>query len=150
LGKKISRRKFVIITLFSGVSIYTAGWWAFKVRKGDTTDIIISIIRKKLGYMKIDDSELKRFARDYQNTMSEKLRLIGSWSGMLRPLYTLLDIHKITPYSDQFKGFEEFTVTLFLLSSDFFLNGADLNRPVKYEALYDPYESGCGNPFANY
>lgn len=150
MAEKISRRKFVVITLFSGVSLYAAGWWAFKVRKGDATDIIISIIRKKLGYMKIDKSQLKKFARDFQNTLSTKQRLIGSWSGMIRPLYSFVDIYKITPFSDKFKNFEEYTVTMFLLSCDFFTGGADLNRQVKYTALYDPLEMGCENPFANY
>ncbi|UCC78304.1 MAG: hypothetical protein JSW64_08430 [Candidatus Zixiibacteriota bacterium] len=150
MAEKISRRKFVIITLFSGVSLYVAGWWAFKVRKGDASDIIISIIRKKLGYMKIDKSEVKRFAGDFQKTFSNKQRLIGGWAGMLRPFYSLLDIHKITPFSDKFKNFEEYAVTTFLLSCDFFRNGADLSREVKYTVLYDPYEIGCENPFANY
>jgi len=120
------------------------------VRKGDATDIIASIIRKKLNYMKINKSELKKFADDFQKTLSAKQSLIGSWSGMLRPLYSFLDIYKITPFSDKFENFEEYTVTMFLLSCDFFTGGADLNRQVKYTALYDPYEMGCENPFAVY
>jgi hypothetical protein len=127
-----------------------AGWWGFKVRKGDATDIIISIIRKKLGYLKIEKSELKRFARDFQKTFSGRQRLIGSWAGMIRPLYSLMDVYKITPFSDRFKNFEEYTVTMFLLSCDFFRKGADLTREVKYTAIYDPFEMGCENPFANY
>lgn len=150
MGEKVSRRKFIIITLFSGVSLYVAGWWAFKVRKGDASDIIISIIRKKLGYLKIDKSELKRFADDFQKTLSKKQRIIGSWSGMLRPLYSLVDIYKITPISDKFENIEKYVITIFLLSCDFFRNGADLSREVKYVALYDPYEIGCENPFATY
>ena len=150
MAEKISRRKFVLITLFSGVTIYTAGWWAFKVRKGDASDIIISIVRKKLGYLKINKSELKRFASDFQKEMSRKQRIIGSWAGMLGPLYSLVEIYKISPISDRFRNFEELVVTTFLLSSDFFRNGADLNRDVKYIALYDPMETGCENPFAKY
>lgn len=139
----------MIITLISGVSIYAAGWWAFKVRKGDATDLIISIIRKKLGYLKIGNSELRKFAADYQNTFSARRKWGSSWAGILSPIYSVMDIYKITPYSDDFKGFEELTVTTFLLSSDFFRNGADLNREVKYIGLYDPYEQGCENPFAS-
>ena len=120
------------------------------MRKGDAADIIISIIRKKLNYMRIDKSELKEFADDFQNTLSAKQRMIGGWAGMLRPLYSIVDIYKVTPYSDKFKGFEEYAITTFLLSSDFFKNGADLSRKVKYIALYNPYEMGCENPFANY
>jgi len=150
LGKKIGRRKFVIVSLFSGVSLLFGGWWLFKVRKGDATDIIISILKKRVGYLKIDKVDLDKFAADYQNIISAKRRYLGSWSGLLTPIYRFVDIFDITPFSDDFRSFEEFTVTLFLLSSDFFDKGADLNRPVKYNGLYDPYQSGCDNPFAEF
>jgi hypothetical protein len=42
---------------------------------------------------------------------------------------------------------EERVTTLFLLSSDFFVNGADISRPVSYVGYYDPARA-CGNPFA--
>jgi hypothetical protein len=34
----------------------------------------------------------------------------------------------------------------FLLSTDFFQNGADEDRPLRYVAYYDPYRSPCYNP----
>src|SRR5262249_62178866 len=33
-----------------------------------------------------------------------------------------------------------------LLSTDFFMNGADETRPIRYVSLYDPYQSPCFNP----
>jgi len=38
------------------------------------------------------------------------------------------------------------TVRLFLLSTDFFANGADESRPLAYAQLYDPYRSPCYDP----
>lgn len=35
----------------------------------------------------------------------------------------------------------------YLSSTDFFMNGADESRPVRFVALYDPYVSPCFNPF---
>jgi hypothetical protein len=35
----------------------------------------------------------------------------------------------------------------YLLSSDFFVNGADAGQLVRYLRLYDPVRA-CGNPFA--
>jgi hypothetical protein len=35
----------------------------------------------------------------------------------------------------------------FLMSSDFFVNGADESRTVRYVTLHDPYTSPCWNPF---
>lgn len=150
MGKKISRRKFVIVSLFSGVSLLVGGWWFFKVRKGDATDIIVSILKKRAGYLKTDPADLEKFAADFQTIISAKRRYLGSWSGLLTPLYRVVDIFDITPFSEDFRSFEEFTVTLFLLSSDFFEKGADLNKPVKYYELFDPYENGCDNPFAKF
>lgn len=40
--------------------------------------------------------------------------------------------------------------TTFLLSSDFFLNGADVKKPVTYLVLHDPARVPCHNPFARY
>lgn len=36
----------------------------------------------------------------------------------------------------------------FLLSTDFFPNGADETRPIRYVQLYDPYIGVCYNPMA--
>jgi len=38
-------------------------------------------------------------------------------------------------------------VTQYLISSDFFKNGADKNRTVNYLGYYDPMVA-CNNPFA--
>jgi len=34
------------------------------------------------------------------------------------------------------------------MSSDFFLNGADESKTVRYVAIYNPYVGACRNPFA--
>lgn len=34
----------------------------------------------------------------------------------------------------------------FLMSTDFFLHGADESRPIKYVMFYHPYRSPCWNP----
>ena len=40
--------------------------------------------------------------------------------------------------------------TRFLLSTDFFQNGANETKPVKFVALYDPYVTPCYNPLARF
>ncbi|MEO0477467.1 MAG: hypothetical protein AAF085_16105, partial [Planctomycetota bacterium] len=37
----------------------------------------------------------------------------------------------------------------FLMSTDFFLNGADESRPINYVMFYHPYRSPCWNPLAS-
>ena len=149
MAKKLSRRKFIFATLLSGVSLYTAGWWIFKVRKGDATDIIVAILKKRLDYLNVDDSDLQNFASDFQRIISPKRRYLGSWAGIISPIYSVVDVFDAMPYSKEFRSFEEFAVTLFLLSSDFFHHGADLKRKTRYAKLFDPYENGCDNPFVN-
>jgi hypothetical protein len=40
--------------------------------------------------------------------------------------------------------------TNYLLSTDFFRNGADESRPVRYLSYYDPAVTPCNNPFARF
>ena len=48
------------------------------------------------------------------------------------------------------EALEERICAAFLMSSDFFTNGADETRPVRYLALYEPTKVGCTNPFARF
>ena len=43
---------------------------------------------------------------------------------------------------------EDDVVVRFLLSSDFFWNGADESRAVRFTRYHDPYAAACANPFA--
>lgn len=150
MSKNLSRRKFIGVSILSGLSLYVGGWWFFKARKRQAADMIISILHKKLPYLELDETGLNNFALDFQKTLSEKQVLIGKWAGLLIPVYSVVDIFKIVPFSKKFEQFEGFVVTIFLLSSDFFYNGADTSRVIKYRSLYDPFESGCDNPFVTF
>lgn len=48
---------------------------------------------------------------------------------------------------EQRKTMDEFAMR-FLMSTDFFLNGADESRPINYVMFYHPYRSPCWNPLA--
>jgi len=150
MTKKINRRKFFISIVLSGMSLYTGGWWVFKCRKKDPTDLTIAIIRKKLNYLKIDKKEIVAFARVHRTQMPEDLCYYASWAGIFAPLYSIMDIFKYAPYSRQFRKFEEYTMMQFLLSSDFFINNADESLPVKFREYYDLHEQECENPFARF
>ncbi|MCP4583041.1 MAG: hypothetical protein GY839_15640 [candidate division Zixibacteria bacterium] len=150
MAKKINRRKFLASLVLSGMSLYTAGWWFFKVRKRDATGFIIAIIRKKLSYLKIEKKELIAFARVHQARMPENWRYYASWAGIFRPIYAVADIFKFAPNSDEFRQFEEYTMMQFLLSSDFFIYDADESRSLKFREYYDLRELECENPFAKF
>ncbi len=150
MPKKISRRKFIGAAVLSGLAVYIGGYWFLKVRGKRAADIIAAILNKKLGYLQIEKAGVESFIADFQKTLSPKQILIGKYAGLFKPFYTYLNIFEYLSFTKKFKQFEEYVCTIFLLSSDFFYSGADVERVVKYSSLYDPYEAGCDNPFADF
>lgn len=79
---------------------------------------LVAELRRHFHYLELDDASLARYARDYLRHLPPP-DLAGP------DLYTR-----------------------FLLSNDFFQNGADESRTLRYLALYNPYVNACRNPFA--
>lgn len=92
-------------------------------------------LEKNLGYLQMREEDRERFARDFaaEAPMAEgRLTERERWSGA------------------RIEALEERICATFLMSSDFFKNGADESRPVRYLALYEPSKAGCTNPFARF
>lgn len=111
---------------------------------------IVSILRRRLGYLKLDDTGVRAFAKDQTDAAFHKK--IPTWNR--------LRYHLLAAAAPSYKRFfrsadtrsrivrlEDNLVSTYLLSSDFFLNGADESRTVKYVGYYDPLRP-CQNPFA--
>jgi len=79
-------------------------------------------IRRHFSNLTIDEDGLRRFVRDFEQ-----------------------HVERVTWHS---VGANRLLFSKFLLSSDYYRNGADPKRPVKYVMFYDPYVSPCWNPFA--
>lgn len=75
-------------------------------------------IREHFVYLSVDDQVIDAFAEDLTRNR-------GPWDPETSP----------RPF------------TRFLASTDFFQNGADETRPLRYVSYYDPYVSTCYNPF---
>lgn len=82
--------------------------------------VLASALRRRFDFLDLDEVSLQRFCRDY-------LRHVGPPALGGRDLYSR-----------------------FLLSSDFFRNGAHEERLVRYVTFYDPYVSACPNPLARF
>jgi hypothetical protein len=118
--------------------------WRFACSSGEAA--IVKVLHKKLGYLKLDADGVQRFARDLtaSKTISGvRLRIIDA-AGRL---YTGTELSADNRLDNGIRHGEDKVVTDFLLSSDFFKNGADQTRSVHYLGLYDPMIA-CGNPFA--
>lgn len=78
-------------------------------------------IQRHFDYLTLDAAGIERFVREYEAAFgAAELDNVAA----NRLLYTK-----------------------YLMSTDFFLNGQDETRPVRFVALHDPYVSPCWNPF---
>lgn len=141
----IKRRHFLLgvgaaITAFAGL-------WAADVA---TKTEIAAAVRKRLGFLKLDEGGLDAFAKDQMSALLAK-----------RPSWDRIKLHFDSLFSKPAEvGFgnsvdrrsrrerlEDHFSTVYLMSSDFFQHNADESRVIHYVALFDP-ERACDNPFA--
>lgn len=152
MTRKINRRRFLLYGA-AGAAVLTAayagGWWWFKVRTGDTEELVMSVLRRHLKGMPIAEEDMRNFARSLQKRYSEHRRL--AMLGMLGPIYERVDIYRLMPESRRsFRRFEDTVVGEFLLATDFFDNDADESEPIAYFGPYNTYSRICANPFARF
>jgi hypothetical protein len=63
------------------------------------------------------------------------------------PLYSMLALDEDNELVNFIRHGEDRVITQYLISSDFFTNGADTTRIVHYVRYYDG-QTPCSNPFA--
>ena len=103
-------------------------------------------IRTRLSYLTFGQGSVEAFAaalREAYPSRSSRFSRVRAHPrkaliALLRGFMAMADIDRV----------EERICTEFLLSSDFFQNGADVTRPVKFIGYTDPYSSPCSNPLA--
>jgi len=109
---------------------------------------IILVLRKRLDYLRLDEVGVRAFARDLAATheiSSGRLKLVDATG----PIYRRFDATGMNILSKTVRHGEERIVTDYLLSSDFFNNGSDESKIVRYLGMYDPLHS-VANPFARH
>jgi hypothetical protein len=123
-----------------------AGVLGWRLLRSSDEDAILAILEKRLGYLDKEPQGLRAFARDLADQHSIASRRLRTIS-MAAPLYRHLALNGNGALDRSIRHGEERVVSSYLLSSDFFLHGADEKRPVHYLGLYDPLRA-CANPFA--
>lgn len=112
---------------------------------------IVSAVRRRLSMLKLDEAGLHAFAKAQIATLLAKRPTVARVKTRLRAALAKAPVVHYegisTDKRTRRQRFEDNLATVFLLSSDFFWNGADESRVVKYRELYDPMRA-CGNPFA--
>jgi len=139
----ITRRKLI----GAGIIVAAAGFAGWRFKRSTVEEAVIIIIKGRLDYLKLEETGIRTFARELaeRNAINPgKLRATSA----LGSLY--MSLSRSTTHTFLGKALlhgEERVTTLYLLSSDFFRNGADVSKVVNYVRYYDP-TFACGNPFA--
>lgn len=140
-GQRVSRRRFLQITLatlgitalgavtaaFDWFGLRTRAEWQWRTGQNYLSAYRYAFmpadrrIRKHFADLTIDEAGLQRFVRDYEKHFGP------------------LNFYSVRTNGRLF--------STFLLSSDYYRNGADPEKVVHYVAFYDPYVSPCWNPF---
>jgi hypothetical protein len=114
---------------------------------------IASLVRKRLVFLKLDETGLSQFAKDYVSAQLAKRPTWNRWKYHFLVIFTK-QFSQYGGYSNDTRTRKEHLSdnlsTLYLLSSDFFANGSDESRIVQYRALYDPLQPPCSSPFARF
>jgi hypothetical protein len=142
----LTRRGFLIGGL---VAVGVAGLGVLAFGRAGAEAHIVTVVRRRLSFLKLDEAGLREFASDQVGALLAK-----------RPTWNRLKYHFLNAFTRSFSKYDRSSdkrsrserttdgfASTYLLSSDFFRNGADTSRAVHYVSFYDPMIP-CGNPFA--
>jgi hypothetical protein len=110
---------------------------------------IVSAVRRRLSFLRLDDEGLHSFAKDYVNAILAKRPSWYRWKYHIQSLFQKPGARWgiSTDTRSRRQRMEDNLTTQYILSSDLFLKGADESRIIRYVSLYDPMRA-CGSPFA--
>jgi hypothetical protein len=124
------RRAFLLSLALSLAAVCGAVWWrgltGAQLLAERALDVVWSPnrrLRYHYHYLDLDPASVDTYIREFEHYVS-RLPRFGSWPDAV--------------YSR------------FLLSTDFFWQGADEARRVRYVGFYEPYARACLNPFARF
>jgi hypothetical protein len=139
----MTRRVFIGLS-FTALAALAAG----SLQWLNTKKMFHAYIKNLWPWLKIDPKAIDQFIHDYYEyegyAKYEGKRLTGQ-----NKLFLILIFETIPLFHNIWKEirteFREKLASQFLLSTDFFQNGMNENRMVKYVLYYDPYINFCYN-----
>ncbi|MEO6708697.1 MAG: hypothetical protein ABI054_08050 [Planctomycetota bacterium] len=127
----MSRRRFLAWSAAFGASLVAGLWFSWPAGRGNALSLGRRLLhahqtpeRKLLAYfhyLKIPDEVARQYVSDFREQVH--------------------DVGRLSDLEDDF-------FTRFLLSTDFFQNGADESRTLGYVSIYGPTITLCYNPLA--
>ncbi len=131
------------IVLLTGVGVAGLGRPALEAE-------IVSHVRRRLDFLHLDEAGLRSFAHDQVAWLLAKRPTWVRWKYHFLHLFSAKVFSPYDSSNDKRPRLARVVDNLastYLLSSDFFVSGADPARLVRYREFYDPLRP-CGNPFA--
>src|SRR5690606_25766916 len=139
-----ARRKFLLAATAASAALaggYATVQWFF----GDPEDIVLAVLRRRVGYLRVKEQDLLSFAAEYA-AWKGRGELLGRLSMIAPPMRFFTPYPWLKP-GHSMRRLEDSIVSQFLLSTDFFSHNADENRDIVYLGFYDPHSAACRNPF---
>jgi len=151
---KITRRAFLVTSAVTLVGT-AGGFWLFKAgyfnQQQRIARILLAAFDKRIAFLHWDRGEVKQFIQDFMadDRNANFLQKVNKLS-YLYPIYNYSHLLEATHYANKLHNFEERVISRFLLSTDFFWDGANEKQVITYLNYYDPHRSPCQNPFAQW
>jgi hypothetical protein len=104
------------------------------------------LLRTRLDYLQIPDEVIEAFTKDFiADAESGRFQYFSSTSYLAQRV-----VYGMNIFTDRLPifRFERLVISAFLLSTNFFRDGADVHKPLRYVGYNHPYRGGCVNPFA--
>lgn len=136
---RLSRRRILQLGVIGGVATGGAGaaaWLSRDMLIKPRVDELVQLLRSEFEYLTFNFGD-KQFV-EYIQSYKEHYR----------------DIWRETWYvfrggdRDRHRHQMDHFAMSFLMSTDFFVTGADEFKPINYVMFYHPYQSPCWNPFS--
>lgn len=139
----ISRRTMILGGLLGGGLVVIGGslYWM-------TGESVEDMIKRRLGYLKLNDGVVAEFANAFRASQPAKATLLQRV--MQDPGKAIRAVLSGSRGLGKLSQAEERVCTMFLFSTDFFQTGADVNRRPNYLYFADPYASPCTNAVAKF
>lgn len=143
---RLSRRAFIAGAIGGVAVLLAAPYAAYHWRNGKATKVVVAILKRRVGYLKNPSGSLERFAEEYVEYKKAHAGQLARLSVVAFPM-TYLTLYRWLPLGHPLRRLEDSVVTKYLLSTDFFLHGADESRELSYLSFYEPHTAPCRNPF---
>jgi hypothetical protein len=142
----MKRRTFVLYGA-ALASASASAWAAWEFVDASDVDTFAMVVRRRLDYLKLEPEGVRRFAQDMvalHVISTTRMHVLSEFKSVYAR-FPLSAGDNMLAY--KLRHGEDRIVSSYLISSDFFINGADESRLVKYLGILDPRRACC-NPFA--